>query len=182
MYFDLIIAGFGGQGVMFIGNLLAHAAMLEDRKVTYMPVYGVEMRGGTANCTIVVSDEDIGSPNITNPIVSIVMNKPSLVKFGPRVKEDGLLLVNSSLIKPDEVEVKGPEIMMVPSIELAAEAGNDRLANMIFLGVLLGKTEVVSLETLKQALIETSGSTNEELLAINTRAIERGAAFGRTGS
>jgi len=167
---------------MFIGNLLAHAAMLEDRKVTYMPVYGVEMRGGTANCTIVVSDEDIGSPNITNPIVSIVMNKPSLVKFGPRVKEDGLLLVNSSLIKPDEVEVKGPEIMMVPSIELAAEAGNDRLANMIFLGVLLGKTEVVSLETLKQALIETSGSTNEELLAINTRAIERGAAFGRTGS
>ncbi|MBW2091785.1 MAG: 2-oxoacid:acceptor oxidoreductase family protein [Deltaproteobacteria bacterium] len=182
MYFDLIIAGFGGQGVMFTGNLLAHAAMLEDRKVTYLPVYGVEMRGGTANCTVVISDEDIGSPSITNPITSIVMNKPSLVKFGPRVKKDGLLLVNSTLIKPEEVEVKGPEVLMVPSTELAAEAGNDRLANMIFLGVLIGKTEAVSLEHVKQALVETAGSVSEELLAVNTRAIERGVVFGRTGS
>ena len=181
MYFDLIIAGFGGQGVMFIGNLLAHAAMLENRNVTYLPVYGVEMRGGTANCTVVISDENIGSPSITNPIVSIVMNKPSLVKFGPRVKKDGLLLVNSSLIKPEEVEVEGPEVMLVPSTELAAEAGNDRLANMIFLGVLIGKTEVASLEHVEQALVETAGSISEELLKVNMRAIERGVAFGRTG-
>ncbi|MBW2086512.1 MAG: 2-oxoacid:acceptor oxidoreductase family protein [Deltaproteobacteria bacterium] len=182
MYFDLIIAGFGGQGVMFIGNLLAQAAMLEGRKVTYLPVYGVEMRGGTANCTVVISDQDIGSPSITNPKGCVVMNKPSLVKFGPRVKNDGLLLVNSSLIRPEEVEVQGPEVIMVPSTELAAEVGNDRLANMIFLGVLIGRTETVAQTSVKQALIETAGSTNHEILALNTRAVERGVAFGRQGS
>ncbi|MBW2168309.1 MAG: 2-oxoacid:acceptor oxidoreductase family protein, partial [Deltaproteobacteria bacterium] len=87
MYFDCIIAGFGGQGVMLMGNILTYAAMAENKKATYMPVYGVEMRGGTANCTVVISDREIGSPIIQRPLSAIVMNRPSLEKFGPRVRK-----------------------------------------------------------------------------------------------
>jgi len=166
---------------MFIGNLLAHAAMLEGRKVTYMPVYGVEMRGGTANCTVIISDKDIGSPIIKHPVAAVVMNKPSLTKFGPLVKKDGLLIVNSSLIKSAEVDINGPEVLLVPSTELAGEAGSDRLANMILLGVLAEKTQAVSLASLVEALIETTGAQKEEIIAVNIKAIERGAAFARTG-
>ena len=98
MYFDCIIAGFGGQGVMIMGNILVYAAMTEKKKATYMPVYGVEMRGGTANCTVVISDREIGSPIVQRPVSAIVMNRPSLEKLGPRIKKSGLLVVNSSLI------------------------------------------------------------------------------------
>lgn len=163
---------------MFIGNLLAHAAMLEGRKVTYLPVYGVEMRGGTANCTIVISDKDIGSPSTNNPTASLVMNKPSLVKFGPMTKTDGLILVNSSLIKPEEVEVTGPEILLVPAVQLAADAGNDRLSNMVMLGALAGKTEVVTLDSLNKALEETSSEASEEVMGINQQAMALGYKLG----
>ena len=108
MYFDSIIAGFGGQGVMLMGNILAYAAMAEKKQVTYMPVYGVEMRGGTANCTVVISDREIGSPIIQSPVSAIVMNLPSLEKFGPMVKKGGLLVVNATLIAEAEVN-KIPE-------------------------------------------------------------------------
>jgi len=181
VYLDVIFAGFGGQGVMFIGNLWAHAAMREDHYVTYLPVYGVEMRGGTANCTVVISDKPVGSPSTNNPTAAVVMNKPSLTKFGPRVKKDGYLLVNASLIPIDEVQVEGPKILMVPSTELAAEVGNDRLANMILLGALAGQTQAVALETLLEALRETSGSAKEELVKVNLAAIERGYAFAQNG-
>ena len=177
MYFDLIIAGFGGQGVMFIGNLLALAAMSEGHKCTYMPVYGVEMRGGTANCTVVVSDSEIGSPIIHYPWASIVMNKPSLLKFGPRVRKEGVLLVNASLIPEKDVKVKGPEILMVPTIELAREAGNDRLANMVILGALAGKTGVVSVNSLVKAMKDTLPERAQKMLPINTKALEIGAEF-----
>ncbi|MEW6265752.1 MAG: 2-oxoacid:acceptor oxidoreductase family protein [Thermodesulfobacteriota bacterium] len=181
MYFDLIIAGFGGQGVLFIGNLLAYAAMSEGHKCTYMPVYGVEMRGGTANCTVVVSDEEIGSPIIHYPVCAIVMNKPSLVKFGPRVKKDGLLLVNASLIKPREVKVKGPEVLMVPAIELAREAGNDRLANMVILGAMTGRTDATTIESLTRAMEETLPERSHNMIPVNTRAMEKGFEFARNG-
>lgn len=177
MYFDIIIAGFGGQGVLFIGNLLAYAAMSEGHKCTYMPVYGVEMRGGTANCTVVVSDEEIGSPIIQHPICSIVMNKPSLVKFGPRVKKNGLLLVNASLIEPEDVKIKGPDIIMVPAMELAKDAGNDRLANMVMLGVLAGKTGVTSVPTLTKAMEETLPERSHKMIPGNARAMTAGHEF-----
>jgi 2-oxoglutarate ferredoxin oxidoreductase subunit gamma len=177
LYFDTIIAGFGGQGVMFIGNLLAYGAMSEGHKVTYMPVYGVEMRGGTANCTVVVSDDEIGSPIIHHPICSIVMNKPSLLKFGPRTRKDGLLIVNASLIEDADVKVKGPDIMMVPAIELAREAGNDRLANMVILGALAGKNSVVSVGSLVKAMEETLPERAHGMIPVNTQALEAGAAF-----
>ena len=124
MYFDSIIAGFGGQGVMLMGNILAYAAMAEKKRVTYMPVYGVEMRGGTANCTVVISDREIGSPIVHSPVSAVVMNLPSLEKFGPRVKKGGLLVVNASLIPEKEVKAKGLQVLMVPSRELALEVGN----------------------------------------------------------
>jgi len=181
LYFDAIIAGFGGQGVMFIGNLLAYAAMAEGRNVTYMPVYGVEMRGGTANCTVVISDEEIGSPIMYHPICAVVMNKPSLLKFGPRVRKDGFLVVNASLIQPDEVKINGPEVIMVPAIELAKEAGNDRLANMIILGVVAEKSGVTTLKSLKRSLEETLPERSHEMIPVNLRAMERGARFIRDG-
>ena len=103
MYFDSTIAGFGGQGIMLMGNILAHAAMAENKKVTYMPVYGVEMRGGTANCTIIISDQVIGSPVIRHPMSAIIMNRPSLEKFGARVRKNGQLIVNTSLIPEKDI-------------------------------------------------------------------------------
>lgn len=181
MYFDMIVAGFGGQGVMFIGNLVAYAAMDEGHNVTYMPVYGVEMRGGTANCTVVVSDEAIGSPIIHHPVCSIIMNKPSLLKFGPSVKKDGFLLVNASLIKAKDVKIKGPEIIMVPTIELAKEIGNDRLGNMIVLGALAEKTGVTSLESLTRAMKKNLPERTHKMIPANVRAMERGAEFARNG-
>lgn len=181
MYFDIIIAGFGGQGVMFIGNLLAYAGMSDGHKCTYMPVYGVEMRGGTANCTVVVSDDDIGSPIIQHPICSIVMNKPSLIKFGPRVRKNGLLVVNSSLIEKEDVTIKGPEILMIPAIELARDAGNDRLANMAILGAVAAKSGVTSVDSLVQAMEETLPERAQKMIPVNKAVLERGAEFILSG-
>ncbi len=181
MYFDVIISGFGGQGVLFIGNLLAYAAIIEGHKVTYMPVYGVEMRGGTANCTVVISDDDIGSPIINSPNCSVVMNKPSLVKFGPLTRKDGLVIVNSSLIEAADVKLNGPEVFLLPTIELAKEAGNDRLANMVVLGALAEKTGVVTLDSISQAMKETLPERSHKMIPVNIRALERGAEFVRNG-
>jgi 2-oxoglutarate ferredoxin oxidoreductase subunit gamma len=103
MYYDVIIAGFGGQGVLLAGNILAHAAMKEGKHVTYLPTYGVEMRGGTANCTVVISNKEIGSPVVGKPLSAIIMNKPSLMKFGNHLKPGGILLLNSSLVNPHNV-------------------------------------------------------------------------------
>jgi 2-oxoglutarate ferredoxin oxidoreductase subunit gamma len=113
-YYDVIVAGFGGQGVLVIGNLLAHAAMIEGKHVTYLPVYGVEMRGGTANCTVVISSHLIGSPVVGRPHAAIVMNFPSLIKYEPLVLPDGLLFINSSLIELKEAYRKDIEISSIP--------------------------------------------------------------------
>ena len=181
MYFDCIIAGFGGQGVMLMGNILAYAAMAEKKKATYMPVYGVEMRGGTANCTVVVSDNEIGSPIIQRPVTAIVMNLPSLEKFGPRVKKGGLLVVNSSLVPEKEAQFKGIRHLMVPSRELALEGGNERLANMVVLGAAVRKSGVVELKSLKKALYPALDLRYHKMIDINIKAMERGARFVAEG-
>ncbi len=177
MYYDTIIAGFGGQGVMFIGNLLATAAMLEDKNTTYMPVYGVEMRGGTANCTVVISDREIGSPIIQSPRSSIVLNLPSLLKFGPRVRKDGLLIVNSSLIDMKEVVFDGIRSLAVPSLELASKVGREQLANMVILGAFVETCGVVSLKSIQEALETGMGGKNPDLFRLNCEALESGAAY-----
>lgn len=182
MYFDSIIAGFGGQGVMLMGNILAYAAMAEKKRVTYMPVYGVEMRGGTANCTVVISDREIGSPIIQKPVTAIVMNLPSLEKFGPRVRKGGLLVVNASLVPERAIQFRGIKCLLVPSRDLALDVGNERLANMVVLGAAVRKSGVVHLRTLKKALYPALDLRYHKMIDINILALERGARFVDEGN
>src|SRR5512139_1007705 len=133
--YKLIVAGFGGQGVMVIGNVLAYAAMMEGKHVTYLPVYGVEVRGGTANCTVVISSHDIGSPVVGRPHTAIVMNLPSLVKYEPLILPKGLLFINSSLIEAKEAYRKDIEILSIPVNEIAIDHGNTIRAIIVALGV-----------------------------------------------
>jgi 2-oxoglutarate ferredoxin oxidoreductase subunit gamma len=178
MYFDTIIAGFGGQGVMLIGNILAYAGIAEDKCVTYMPVYGVEMRGGTANCTVVVSDDEIGSPIIQSPVSSIIMNVPSLEKFAPRVKDDGFMLINSTLITEEDMEpYKEKPYIMVPSRDIALEAGNERLANMVVLGATIKKSGVVKMSSMEQALTAGLDKRYHHMIDANMKALQGGADF-----
>jgi 2-oxoglutarate ferredoxin oxidoreductase subunit gamma len=181
MYFDIIIAGFGGQGVMFIGNLLAYAAMEEEKFVTYMPVYGVEMRGGTANCTVVISDQEIGSPIIHHPVSAAVMNKPSLTRFGPMIQPGGTLFVNSSLIDMNEAVYEGLKVIPVPTIELGAQAGDSRMANMTMLGAVVEASQVVSLEALIRSLTKALDKKYHKMIPINAAALQEGARFIKEG-
>jgi 2-oxoglutarate ferredoxin oxidoreductase subunit gamma len=181
MYFDVIVAGFGGQGVLLIGNLLAYAAMEEERHVTYMPVYGVEMRGGTANCTVVISDVEIGSPVIHHPVNAIVMNKPSLLRFGPMVQPGGRLFINSSLIETPETDFVGVKTIYVPTIHLAAKAGDQRLANMAMLGAMIEETKVLSLAAVVKAFTRALDKRYHKMIPNNTAALEEGARFIREG-
>jgi 2-oxoglutarate ferredoxin oxidoreductase subunit gamma len=182
MYFDCIIAGFGGQGVLLMGTILSYAGMSEKKRVTYMPVYGVEMRGGTANCTVVVSDREIGSPIIQKPLCTIAMNLPSLEKFGPRVKKGGLLVVNGSLVPEEIGSYHGIDSLRVPSRDLALEVGNERLANMVMLGAAVEKSGAVALDSLKKALYPALDPRYHKMIEKNQAALERGAGFVRNGN
>ncbi len=172
---QFVIAGFGGQGVLLIGTLVAKAAMLEDKDVSWMPSYGPEMRGGEANCAVVVSDEPIGSPLVTEPPVLVAMNKPSLVKFMPTMAPGGTLLYNSSLIEGvtlrDDIN-----IIPVPCNEIADKLQNTRVANMVMLGAIQAATDVVSDEHLTQTLKDFLGEGKAHMLDINQQAIAQGRA------
>ena len=176
-YYNIIIAGFGGQGVMVIGNLLAHAAMKESKHVTYLPVYGVEMRGGTANCTVVISSQQIGSPVVGRPHAAIVMNLPSLIKYEPRVLPDGLLLINTSLIDVKEASRKDIEILSIPVNEIAIDHGNPKLANMVALGAFNEKTQLVQINSLFESLEKVMDERYHHLIPSNIKAIQIGAEF-----
>jgi len=185
MMYNCTIAGFGGQGVMLMGNILAHAAIEENKKITYMPVYGVEMRGGTANCTVVISDQDIGSPVIQHPMSAIIMNQPSLEKYASRVKKGGLLAVNTSLISIESIknveEKMDVECLKVPTRELALEIGNAKLANMIMLGAAVRKCRIVKVNSLKKALCSALDRRYHHMMKMNILALERGAEFTDNG-
>ena len=176
-YYDIIVAGFGGQGVMVIGNLLAHAAMLEGRCVTYLPVYGVEMRGGTANCTVVISSHPIGSPVVGKPRAAIVMNLPSLTKYEPTILPDGLLFLNSSLIDPKETYRKDLEIVSIPVNQIAIDHGIPKLANMIALGAFNQKTNLVQMSSLYESLEKVLDERYHHLVPSNIKGIELGTKF-----
>jgi 2-oxoglutarate ferredoxin oxidoreductase subunit gamma len=172
---DVIMAGFGGQGVLLIGNLLAYAGMKEKLNVTYIPVYGVEMRGGTANCTVVLSDDEIGSPIIAAPKSLIVMNRPSLDKFQPRLQDGGLQIVNSSLVDPKLVDKTGRiRTVLVPANELADKVGNARAVNTIMLGAYVAATGVVKLSTVEESL---SAVMAPKIVPINITALRAGAEY-----
>jgi 2-oxoglutarate ferredoxin oxidoreductase subunit gamma len=179
-YYDLVISGFGGQGVLIIGNLLAHAAMREGKHVTFLPIYGVEMRGGTANCTVVVSSKEIGSPVVEKPHAAIVMNLPSLEKYQPRVLSSGLILYNSSLIDPKETNRQDIEILPIPVNEIAIENGNPKLANMVALGAFVEKTKLVQMTSLFESLEKVLDERYHSLIPYNIKAIEKGTQFVRS--
>jgi len=174
VYQDVIIAGFGGQGVMLIGNLLAYAAMEYGLNVTYLPVYGPEMRGGTANCTVVISKEEIGSPVIFNPVSLIAMNQPSLQKFQPRVQDKGTVILNSSLIDPGLGENTRLRVYPVAANDIANQLGNIRMANMVALGAYLAATQIIPLEVVQKALDKVISAHYKHLIPKNAEALAAG--------
>jgi len=176
----LIIAGFGGQGVMIIGNLLAFAAMKEGRNVTYLPIYGVEMRGGTANCTLVISSKEIGSPIVDRPRAAIVMNQPSLEKYEPRVQSRGLLVMNSSLIDPQAAARDDINLLAVPANEIAQRNGGTKFANMVALGAFIEKTGWVRPDSLFESLEHVLDSRYHSLIPSNVAAIQKGQEYARS--
>ena len=169
---EIIISGFGGQGVLLMGQILTLAGMLEDKKVSWIPSYGPEMRGGTANCSVIISDEPIGSPVVYEATAVVAMNLQSLDKFEPALLPKGVLIINSSLI---EKEAKRDDIQVyrIPVSEIAAELGNPKMANMVGLGGLLAATKAVKIESLFQAFGKKFAA-KPELLAANKEAIQRG--------
>ena len=175
---QFLIAGFGGQGVLLIGQLVAKAAMREGREVSWMPSYGPEMRGGEANCAVVVSDEPIGSPLVTEPPVLVAMNKPSLLKFMPAMPAGALLLYNQSLI--DGVTLRADiRAIPVPCNEIAERLQNPRVSNMAMLGALRAATDVVSEDALAETLREWLGEKKAALLPVNLQAVREGQALAR---
>ncbi len=171
----IICAGFGGQGVMLIGQLISYAGMLEGKEVSWLPSYGPEMRGGTANCSVMVSERTIGSPVITNDATTaIVMNLPSLDKFESDVATKGNLLINSSLI---EKKASRSDITAyyVPANEIAVELGNSRVANMVMLGAYLELTKIVEVDSVMKALKKIFGEGKAHLLDVNQVALQKGA-------
>jgi 2-oxoglutarate ferredoxin oxidoreductase subunit gamma len=178
--YALIIAGFGGQGVLMIGNLLAYATMGEGRNVSYLPIYGVEMRGGTADCTVVMSSQEIGSPLVERADAVIVMNPDSLPKYEKRVRKDGLLFINASLIKPEETSRQDVTLLPVPFNDIALETGNARLANMVALGAFTEKTRLVQMASLFNAFENVLDKRHHSLIPANIKALEKGAEFIRS--
>ncbi|MDP3385959.1 MAG: 2-oxoacid:acceptor oxidoreductase family protein [Eubacteriales bacterium] len=171
----VIVAGFGGQGVMAIGKLLAYAGMLEDKQVSWLPSYGPEMRGGTANCDVIVSDKLIGSPVLTDDATAvIVMNLPSMDKFESHLAKEGKLIVNKSLIHKkatrDDIGV-----YYIDANEIAAEIGNPKAANMVMLGAFLELTSIVKPESVLEAFTKVFGEDKAKFIPLNAKALEKGA-------
>ncbi len=170
---EIIFAGFGGQGVLSMGMVLAYAGMIEDKEVCWMPSYGPEMRGGTANCIVIVSDESISSPIVTKFDTAVVLNQPSLDKFEKAVKPGGLLIYDSTNIinLPTREDIK---IVPVAASSEAVKMENKRIMNMIVLGSLLGMKELVKIETVIEALRKVLPERHHKLLPLNEKAIRRG--------
>jgi len=181
MYHEINMSGVGGQGIMVIGNLLAHAAFMENLNVTYIPIYGVEKRGGHADCTVVISSEEIGSPIVGSPQSCIIMSRSSLAKYGPRIKPGGFLLLNTSFVDPREVPRNDLNIVTIPAVEIAQNLGNERLGNMVVIGAFVEKTKVVSLDALIAALSKSLEERYHHLLPMNAEAIRKGAEYARAG-
>ncbi len=171
---EVIIAGFGGQGVLFAGKLLSYTALDEGKEVTWIPSYGPEMRGGTANCTVVISDEEIGSPFVNNPTAVIAMNLPSLEKFEDLVKEGGVLVVNSSMVNR-EVARDDIKVVNIPANEIAQAIGSERAVNMVMLGALLGNLDLLSLDAVDAALENHLPERHKKFLPANKEALHKGA-------
>jgi 2-oxoglutarate ferredoxin oxidoreductase subunit gamma len=178
MQTEIVFSGFGGQGVLFAGQILAFAGMDAGKEVTWIPSYGPEMRGGTANCTVLIADEEIGSPLVRHPQAVVVMNLPSLDKYEPVLPEGGVLIINASLVNRGTTR-SDITAVSVPANEIAEKIGNKRLTNMVLLGALLEKLPVLSISALEEALKNHLPERHRKLLPANLEALKLGAAFAR---
>ncbi len=176
MYQGVIMSGFGGQGIISTGVLLAYSGMVDGKHVTFFPAYGAEMRGGTANCSVVVSTDEVASPVVSTPDSIIVMNEPSLLKFEPTLKPQGLLLINSSLVssKPKRNDIT---IITINANKIAEEIGTVKCANMVMLGAYVQLLKAVKLESIKALMEEVLPMHNRRLIPINNAALDKGVEF-----
>ena len=172
MQSEVMFAGFGGQGILLIGDILAHAAMEEGREVAWIPSYGPEMRGGTAYCLVVIADKPIGSPIIRNPMHLIAMNRPSLEKFAPMMKPNGVVVVNTSLISISADRDDVYEIL-VPANDIAKGLGTTKVANIVALGAFVARSKIVDFDLLRQAVKEKFAA-KEKLIPLNMKALDEG--------
>lgn len=174
----IIIAGFGGQGVMAMGQLLTYSGMIEDKNVSWLPSYGPEMRGGTANCNVIISTDPVGSPVVIEATTAIVLNKPSLDKFESSVVPGGKLFINSSLI--DRKSIRDDiDVYYIPANEIANDLGNARIANMVMLGAFLEIAKPVEVESIYKAYGKVFGEAKAHLLPINKDGLSKGAEIVR---
>ncbi|EQB90284.1 2-oxoglutarate ferredoxin oxidoreductase subunit gamma [Clostridium punense] len=170
---EIIFAGFGGQGILSMGKFLAYAGMDANMNVSWLPSYGPEMRGGTANCSVILTDDQVGSPIVTMPTSVVVMNRPSLDKFEKELVKGGLLIIDSDLVDREPVRAD-IEIIKIPAQTEAANIGSKQIANMVLLGALVAKTNIVTMEVLLQSLREHG---KEKFFEINKKALEIGASY-----
>jgi 2-oxoglutarate ferredoxin oxidoreductase subunit gamma len=177
MYNEIILAGFGGQGVLLIGKLLTYAGMKAGLEVTWMPAYGPEMRGGTCNCTVVMSDRPIGSPISKRPHALIVLNLPSLDKFEDSIRPGGIMVMNTSLINRSAVRTD-ITVVPVPCNQIAQEAGTTKAANMVALGAYIGASRIVDLALVKNMLAETFAG-RQKLVNLNQVCLDKGFELGQ---
>jgi 2-oxoglutarate ferredoxin oxidoreductase subunit gamma len=177
MQSEIVISGFGGQGALFAGTVLAHAAMACGKNVTWLPSYGPEMRGGTAHVMVIISDEEIGSPLVRHPGAAIILNNPSMEKYEPLVRTGGVLVYNSSLIAgvPTRSDLT---YIAIPASDIATELGSVKMANMVAVGALLAATGTLPLTAVAQVLPHHLSANKRELLAANEQALRRGAELG----
>lgn len=176
MQTEVIVSGFGGQGVLFAGQLLAYAAMDMGKEVTWIPSYGPEMRGGTANCTVIIADEEIGSPMVKHPGAVIAMNLPSLDKYEASMLENGLMVLNASMVNR-AVTRKDIRAVSVPANEIAESLGDRRMTNMVLLGALLANLPVLPLEAVEHALEAHLPKRHHRLLPLNYQCLRKGAEY-----
>lgn len=177
MYHDAIMAGFGGQGILMIGDILALAGMIAGKHVTWMPAYGVEMRGGTANCTVVISDERVGSPITGTPYGCLVMNKPSLEKYESWIKPGGVLVANGAFIDKTDLSRNDIKTLLVPTADIASDIGDPRVASMVALGAYIELCKAVTFDDIFTAMEQTFKGKKKKLVPINKQALEQGRDF-----
>jgi 2-oxoglutarate ferredoxin oxidoreductase subunit gamma len=176
---EVIISGFGGQGALFAGQLLAYTALEQGLHVTWFPSYGPEMRGGTAHCTIIMGDEEIGSPVVKNPTGIIVMNIPSLQRYESLVDSGGVLVVNTSLVdrNPERDDI---EVILVPAVDIAEELGDKRMANLVLLGALMDRMGLLSIDQIGDSLDRHIPEHRRNLLKANLEALAKGAELAQS--
>ena len=174
---EIICAGSGGQGIVSMGKLLAWAALKDEKFVTYIPSYGAEMRGGTANCSVVISDGEIASPLIATPSTLIIMNSASMDKFEARLKKNGLFIINSSLVDR-KTKRKDAKAVYLKATEIAEETGQIKAANMVAIGAYIGKTGLFPLKKLEESLPEVFKKAKTEIINLNIKALRRGYEIG----